>query len=65
MRLESVLQAFQCGNSPEEIVLKYPVLNLADVYSVIAHYLWHREEVDAYLKWRAEHVGSVRRENEI
>jgi uncharacterized protein (DUF433 family) len=65
VRLESVLQAFQCGSSPEEIVLKYPVLNLTDVYSVIAYYLWHRDEIDAYLKRRAEHVDRVRRENEI
>ncbi len=65
VRLDSVLQAFQCGSSPKEIVLKYPVLNLTDVYSVIAYYLWHREEVDAYLKRRAEHDDSVRQENEV
>ena len=65
VRLESVLQAFQCGSSPEEIVLKYPVLNLTDVYSVIAYYLWHRDEVNAYLKRRAEHVDSVSQENEV
>ena len=65
VRLESVLQVFRCGSSPEEIVLKYPVLNLTDVYSVIAYCLWHRDEVDAYLKRRAEHVDSVRQENEV
>jgi uncharacterized protein (DUF433 family) len=50
--LESVLSAFQNGCGPEEIVLKYPSLRLADVYAVIAHALAHPEAVKAYLKSR-------------
>jgi hypothetical protein len=56
--------AFQQGSSAEEIVLKFPSLDLTDVYSVIAYYLWHRPDVDAYLAEHHERMESVRLENE-
>jgi hypothetical protein len=31
---------------------KYPTLELADVYAVIAYYLRHQEAVDAYVRQR-------------
>jgi len=49
VRLETVLAAFQQGCTPEAIAFKYPALALADIYAVIAYYLQHREEVEAYL----------------
>lgn len=48
--LETVVIAFRNGYSAEEIVLKYPTLNLTDVYTVITYYLWNRPEIDAYLE---------------
>ncbi len=48
--LETVIMAFRNGFSAEEIVLKYPTLNLTDVYAVIAYYLWNQPAVDAYLE---------------
>ncbi len=50
--LELVLREFQSGATAEQIVLDYDVLTLADVYAVIAYFLRHREEIDAYLKER-------------
>jgi uncharacterized protein (DUF433 family) len=47
--LESVIETYLGGDSAEDIVEAFPSLNLADVHSVIAYYLKHREEVDAYL----------------
>lgn len=47
--LETVTDAFNTGASPEEIVLSYPSLQLADVYAVITYYLRNRSEVDVYL----------------
>ena len=49
VRLESVVFAFNNGCAAEEILLKYPSLNLTDIYAVITDYLWHRQDVDAYL----------------
>ena len=47
--LELVIHAFQNGATPEGIVDMYTTLSLYDVYAVIAYYLSHREEVDAYV----------------
>lgn len=49
--VETVVRAFQQGATPEEIAQDYP-LTLANVYAVIAYYLWHREAVDAYVAER-------------
>ncbi len=48
--LDSVIHAFREGATPEEICQDFPSLSLAQVYSVLAFYLAHKEEVDAYLK---------------
>ena len=64
VQLDTILTAFQQGSSAEEIVLKFPSLQLTDVYSVITYYLWHRQEVDAYLQQRREQAESVQAENE-
>lgn len=47
--LDSVVGAFLQGASAEEIALRYDALSLSDVYATIAHYLRHRNEIDAYL----------------
>jgi uncharacterized protein (DUF433 family) len=46
--LEDLLDAYEGGLSPEEMVLAYPSLNLADVYAILAWALRHSEEVAAY-----------------
>ena len=48
--LETVIGAFMDGANPEEIVLSYTSLPLADVYQVIAYYLRNKQKVDAYLE---------------
>jgi uncharacterized protein (DUF433 family) len=48
--VESVLQCYLAGDSPEAIQDAFPTLQLADVYTVIGHYLRHRAEFDQYLK---------------
>lgn len=56
--LESVVIAFQRGDSPERILDRYPLLGKpARVYGAIAFYLDHQDEVDAY-------VAAARREFE-
>ena len=64
VRLETVLSSFANGVSAEEILLKYPSLNLTDIYSVITYYLWHQEEIDAYLRERQGLEQSTREEIE-
>ena len=43
--LESVVHAFEDGATPETIAQQYPTTTLADIYSAIAYYLHHRDEV--------------------
>jgi uncharacterized protein (DUF433 family) len=64
VRLETIIDAFKSGSAAEEILLKYPSLNLTDIYAVITYYLWSREEVEAYLEERRRVGEAVRRENE-
>jgi uncharacterized protein (DUF433 family) len=62
--LDSVVDIFRQGATPEEIVQEYPSLQLPDVYSVIGYYLRHSAEVDAYFADRERLATAVRAENE-
>ncbi len=62
--LDTIVGAFADGATAEEIVQQYPSVALADVYAVIAYYLRHRAEVDAYLQRRAQEAQAVRVQNE-
>ena len=62
--LDTIVYAFNEGANAEQILERYPSLQLADIYSVIGYYLRHRSEVDTYLKEREAFRGEVRRENE-
>ena len=58
--LDTIIQAFKDGSSSEEIVIQYPVLELADVYAVIGFYLKNRVEVDAYLTREESDAAIIR-----
>lgn len=61
--LDTVIAAFEEGATAEEIVEQYPSISLADAYAVIAYYLHHRAEVDAYHARRRSESGAVREQN--
>lgn len=54
VRLDTVITAWKQGESPEQIVENFDVLDLADVYAVISYYLNHRNEVESYLERNRE-----------
>lgn len=58
--LDLVVEQYENGMTPEDLVRAYDTLVLADVYAVIAYYLRHPEEVRAYLKQRAEEAETLR-----
>lgn len=62
--LDTVVEVYRAGSTPEEIARHYPSLQLADVYAVLTYYLRHQEEVDAYLRRRQEEAGAIRQEAE-
>ena len=47
--LDTLVAAFKRGESPESIHESYDRVALVDVYAVLAYYLRHRVEVEAYL----------------
>ena len=63
--LDTVIAAHERGDTPEQIVDQYPILNLADVYSVIGYMLHHPEEVQEYLATRAKLGDEVRKFVEV
>src|SRR5882724_6180583 len=58
--LDLVVEQYENGMTPEDMVRAYDTLPLADVHAVIAYYLRHRDEVRAYLKRREEEAGALR-----
>jgi uncharacterized protein (DUF433 family) len=42
------------GYTPDEVIVAYPRLSLADVYGAMAYYWDHREEIEA--RMRREHA---------
>lgn len=62
--LDTVVEVYKAGSTPEEIARHYPSLHLPDVYAVLTYYLRHSKEVDAYLGRRRKEAEKVRREAE-
>lgn len=62
--LTTIIAAFHRGDSPEQIVDSFDVLSLADVYAVIAYYLKHRDEVDAYIQEQKQSATHLQQELE-
>ena len=58
--LDLVVEQYENGMTPEEMVRAYDTLVLADAYAAIAYYLGHRDEVRAYLKRRAQEAEALR-----
>lgn len=61
--LDALVAAFSAGATAEEIVQRYPSLDLGDVYAAIGFYLHRREEVDAYLRQQEERAILVRQQH--
>jgi uncharacterized protein (DUF433 family) len=52
--LDSIVQAFRRGDSPETICQNFEVLQLEEVYGAIAYYLANQSAVDDYLARQGE-----------
>lgn len=52
--LDLIVEQYENGMTPEDMVHAYDTLVLADVYAAIAYYLKHRNEVREYLTRRKD-----------
>jgi uncharacterized protein (DUF433 family) len=60
--LDSLLATYHNGSTPEEIAIQFSVLSLEDIYSAIAYYLNHRQEIDNYLEQRNQQAKQLRQQ---
>lgn len=58
--LDLVVEQYENGMTPEEMVRAYDTLDLADVYSVVAYYLRHSDDVRAYMAVREEAAAALK-----
>lgn len=64
--IETILFDYlELGLFPEDLVLRYPTLNLEKVYATITYYWRNQEQVDTYLKTIREHEQRMRAEQEL
>jgi uncharacterized protein (DUF433 family) len=61
--LETIVDAYNEGSTPEEIAMRYSAVALAHIYQVIGYYLEHRAEVDAYVTEAQAHHDAVEAQN--
>jgi len=62
--LDLIVEQFENGMSPEELIRAYDTLDLGDVYAAIGFYLKHRDEVRSYLAQRAKDASALRQKIE-
>ena len=60
VELVTSVQAY--GWSPEELHFQYPHLSMSQIYSALAYYWEHKEEIDADVKRRFEYSEKLRLE---
>lgn len=60
--VELVTSVHAYGWSPEELHFQYPHLNMSQIYSALAYYWEHKEEIDADMKRRFEYAERLRLE---
>ena len=62
--LDSVVNAFDNGETAEEIAQNFPTLDLKDIYAVIAYYLDNRDEVTQYLSEQHQQAQALQQQVE-
>src|ERR1700675_2420886 len=58
--LDLVVEQYENGMTPEDMVRAYDTLVLADVHADIAYFLRHCDEVRAYLRHREQEAEALR-----
>ncbi len=59
--IELVLAQLAYGWSPEELQFQFPELTLGQIYSALAYYWDHRDDLDQEIERRLQAVNQLRR----
>lgn len=62
--LDSIIHYFKLGATAEQIAQSFPSLSLGDVYSSIAYYLTHRQDVEEYLQQQETEADALQEQLE-
>lgn len=62
--LDTLVSAFERGDSPESVHESYPTVSLGDICAIFTYRVRHRAEVNAYLARRAGQRAATRAEVE-
>lgn len=62
--LDLIVEEYESGMTPEDMVRAYDTLVLADVYGAIGYYLSHRDAVREYMRRREVEAAALRAEIE-
>ena len=49
LTLATVLESYLSGSAPDEIIAEFPYVAPSEIFAVVAYYLRHKPEADAYL----------------
>ena len=65
MKIVELVGAHQAyGWSPPELHFQFPYLSMSQIYSALAYYWDHKEELDQDMKQRLEYADRSRKETE-
>lgn len=56
--IEIVVNDWKAGLLPEQIVARYPTLNLEKVFATLTYYLHNKERVEAYIE-QSDRIGEA------
>ena len=62
--VQLVMAQLANGWSPEELHFQYPYLTLGQIYSALAYYWDHQDELDTDIQRRLEYVEQIRATSE-
>ncbi len=60
--VELVVEKISYGWSPEELTLQHPYLTLGQIYSALAYYADHQDELNEDIERRLKLVNGIRQE---
>jgi uncharacterized protein (DUF433 family) len=63
IRVQDIVLWTEGGLSPDEIVVRFPQLSLADVHAALAYYHDHRAEVDQQIRDDDDFISRLRSES--
>src|SRR5262249_17473454 len=59
--LERIVECYQEGTAPEEIVRNFDTLRLSAVYAATSYYLDHKDAVEEYMREQEQEAEALRR----